>query len=249
MINYQKLAKNASFREVFSYSKIPHLHNEIEIIYVKDGSSILTIDNDQYQLKPNSISIIFPNQIHKYSDNLNDISGYMLHVPASKFNESLPIISDLSQNNSEALDEIQKLCENNDLENAELLITDLLNEISSNPNTKENTSTVLTTTQMILKYCFENYKDALTLDQLSNELNINKFYISHIFNSKLEIGFADYLSQIRVEDAKKLLCTTDTQITNIAYDVGFSTIRSFNRRFREFCGMAPKDFKEKYKTK
>lgn len=249
MINYQKLGENDYYREVFSYSSIPHLHNEIEIIYVKDGSSILTVDNKQYTLKPNSLSIVSPNQVHKYTDNLESISGYMLHITTKEITNALsetPIICDLSLDDIEAFNKIQYLVESEVFDEAESLLNQLIIKNSNNVAIKQKSTSVLTTTQMILKYCFENYKEALTLDQLSSELSINKFYISHIFNSKLGIGFTDYISRLRIEEAKKLLCTTNISITNIAYDVGFSTIRSFNRRFREFCGIAPKDFKEKY---
>ncbi len=252
MIYYQKLSENDSFREVFSYSEMPHLHSEIEIVYVKEGSSILTVDNDQYTLKSNSLSIVSTNQVHTYTDNLEGVSGYMLHIPVKEITNAppqIPVISDLSQDDIKAFNEVQNLIENEYLEEAESLLKQCITEIFNKISTKQNTSSVLTTTQMILKYCFENYKEALTLDQLSSELNINKFYISHIFNSKLGIGFTDYISRLRVEDAKKLLCTTNISITNIAYDVGFSTIRSFNRRFREFCEIAPKDFKEKHNKK
>ena len=248
MIYHQKLAKNDSFREVFSFSAIPHLHNEIEIVFVKDGDTVLTIDKQEYEVKPNSLSIVFPNQVHKYSDNLNTVTGYMLHLPMDylKIGCMLPKNPQITNLSQTALDVLSNL-QNCDID-SEILLKELLAEISLKLNLTKNNCSELSTTQMILKYCFENYKEALTLDQLSKELSINKFYISHIFNSKLKIGFTDYLSLLRVEEAKKLLCSTDISITNIAYDVGFSTIRSFNRRFREFCGMAPKDYKEKYKN-
>lgn len=246
MIYYQKLSKTDAFREVYSFSNIPHLHEEIEIVYIKDGETNLSIDELDLNIKPNSLVVIFPNQQHIYNDNLNNANGYMMHIHKeylkSPKDKSHILINDLTENTVNILEKL----ESNYQDDSKNILDDLFNEICPNLHFKSDYSDDLTTTQMILKYCFNNFKEPLTLDRLSKDLSINKFYISHIFNSKLKIGFNDYISRLRVEYAKKLLCCTNISITNIAYDVGFSTIRSFNRRFREFTNMAPKDFREKF---
>lgn len=261
MYHYQKLTSNLNYREVSSFSNIPHLHNEIEIVYINEGYTELFVDEKTYKLGPNSFSCVFPNQIHKYNDNLNTVTGYMLHCPlnilkglSNKIDGMLPTVYvlDLTSEQISLLDEIQ----NDFLKSGAEIITEanqdnILNLISGLIDSLEvqrNPEVDLTTTQMILNYCFNNFKEPLTLDQLAKELSINKFYISHIFNSKLSISFTDYLAQLRVEEAKKQLCCSNTSITNIAYDVGFSTIRSFNRRFREFCKIAPKEYRQTFSS-
>ena len=60
---------------------------------------------------------------------------------------------------------------------------------------------------------------------------MGKYYISHLFKDRLGIGFHEYVNMMRVNEATKLLTETTESVTDIAYQVGFSCPRSFNRAF------------------
>ncbi len=247
MCLHQKLGNDVAIREVYSVSNIPHTHNEIEIVYLKDGEAKLTIDGVDYKLSSNSIAVVFPNQVHKYTDDLNEVNGCMIYIPIEKLEgmyksivNTLPTIPIINQIDDELIQIIDMAEQEVTYNTCNDIISNLLPKLQCKIKSDTNLSTI----QILLNYCFNNYKEPLNLDQLSKELSINKFYISHIFNCKLEVSFTDYLAILRVAEAKKQLTQTNKSITNIAYDVGFSTIRSFNRRFREYCNISPKEFRE-----
>ncbi len=98
-----------------------------------------------------------------------------------------------------------------------------------------------------MDYCYHHFRDELSLETLSSELHFNKYYISHLINRKLNMRFNDYVNALRVDAACTLLSNTDNKIANISEDVGFGTIRSFNRAFRQQKQMTPLEFRAQTK--
>jgi YesN/AraC family two-component response regulator len=96
----------------------------------------------------------------------------------------------------------------------------------------------------VLIYCMENYLEPLTLEKMARDLHLNKFYLSHIFNERIKLGFSDFLNNLRVEHACKILGREETVI-EVAYASGFSSIRTFNRVFRERTGLTPRAYLKK----
>ena len=65
------------------------------------------------------------------------------------------------------------------------------------------------------------------------------------FKKATGLTFTDYLGRVRVEKAKSLLLNPNLRISEIAYAVGFQSLRHFNRVFRELTGQSPTDFRKK----
>jgi YesN/AraC family two-component response regulator len=99
----------------------------------------------------------------------------------------------------------------------------------------------LDNTQKLLIYCIEHYTEPITLDSVSRALHLNKYYISHVFKERMDIGFADFISSLRVEHACSLL-KKDSSITEVAYASGFSSIRTFNRQFVRKMATTPTEY-------
>ncbi|TFE27875.1 helix-turn-helix domain-containing protein [Cohnella luojiensis] len=65
------------------------------------------------------------------------------------------------------------------------------------------------------------------------------------FKQKTGSTFIERLTEIRIEEAKKKLASSDSKITDIAEQTGFSNIRHFNRVFKNETGLTPKDYRER----
>jgi AraC-like DNA-binding protein len=85
----------------------------------------------------------------------------------------------------------------------------------------------------------------ISRDRLAEKLNIKTYQLSHIINRHFEKSYTDLISDHRVDDAKQRLMSSSEPITAIAYDVGFGSIASFNRVFKERCGMSPSAYRTK----
>lgn len=83
----------------------------------------------------------------------------------------------------------------------------------------------------------------LSREGLAKQLGISEHRASHIVNTYFHKNFNELINEYRIREAKHRLLTEETQITVIAYDVGFNSIASFNRVFKEITGTSPSAFR------
>ena len=80
---------------------------------------------------------------------------------------------------------------------------------------------------------------------LAKSLNIQEYQLRRLINLKLNYrNFNDFINQYRVEEAKELLKNTDQQILNISMEVGFASIATFNRIFKNLVQTTPSNFRK-----
>lgn len=86
---------------------------------------------------------------------------------------------------------------------------------------------------------------SLSLQQASEELEINPAYLSREFSKYFEnLTFGDYIRKLRIEKAQNLIETTNHSLTEIAYLTGFSDQAHFSRLFKVYTGLTPSAFKK-----
>ena len=117
-------------------------------------------------------------------------------------------------------------------------------ELLSRMSFKESNHSDSLTLRSIVSYCAQNYSRELTLATLEDELHLSKYYISHLFGSKIGTGFNDYINALRVSEACRYLRRTNKSITEISTLVGFGTLRTFNRAFVKQVGMSPSEYRK-----
>jgi hypothetical protein len=84
----------------------------------------------------------------------------------------------------------------------------------------------------------------LSLQQVSNELEINPAYLSREFSKYFDnLSFGDYIRKLRIDKAKNLMDTTSYSLTEIAYLTGFSDQSHFTRIFKKQTGENPSAYK------
>lgn len=91
----------------------------------------------------------------------------------------------------------------------------------------------------IVHYLEENYAQNITLSSLGEMFYSNSSYISRVFKQKTGKNCSDYLLDIRIEQAKKLLIGTTFSIGRISDMVGFDNTKYFSRIFKEKTGVQP----------
>lgn len=99
------------------------------------------------------------------------------------------------------------------------------------------------------RYIDENCATA-TLEEISELFHLNLSYISRLFKKKMSVNFTDYVTQVRMEKARRLLNDSDCLISEVCVIVGYSDPRSFSKAFKKYFGVSPRDFRgENAKTK
>ncbi|WP_248926930.1 AraC family transcriptional regulator [Paenibacillus hamazuiensis] len=95
------------------------------------------------------------------------------------------------------------------------------------------------------KYIEENYANPdLSLAHLSDKFDVNAKYLSQLFKEQFGMKFVDFLVNLRMEEAKRLLLETDDSIQDIAEKVGYTHGISFGRTFKKIVGTTPGDYRK-----
>jgi len=101
----------------------------------------------------------------------------------------------------------------------------------------------------IIEYTFKNMSSKIDIESVSAIANLSKSQFSRYFKKQTGKTYITFLNQIRIESACSQLLDTTIKIETICYDVGFSNVSNFNRQFKIFKGLSPKDFRKKYMIK
>ena len=99
--------------------------------------------------------------------------------------------------------------------------------------------------EKIDRYIESNVYGKVSLDSVSAYLGMNRTYFCFFFKKHYGKGFADYLNDMRVRKATKLLTDRDMHISDIARECGFKTAPYFTRAFRRSLGMSPAEYRKK----
>lgn len=95
-----------------------------------------------------------------------------------------------------------------------------------------------------IKYIGENFREKLTLETVATKVFVNPKYFSHVFKKEMGIAFTDYIIQLRIQYACRLLETSNYQAYRISLECGFSDPSYFNRVFCAKMNMTPQNYRK-----
>lgn len=98
--------------------------------------------------------------------------------------------------------------------------------------------------EKIRRFIEEHYRENVTLRMISDALYFNPSYISRLFKAETGQNYVDFLYEVRIRHAKKLLAETDMSIQQITEAVGFSNAKYFSRSFKLCTGMQPTQYRQ-----
>lgn len=96
----------------------------------------------------------------------------------------------------------------------------------------------------VMEYVCANIGESLTLASTAKALMLSKNMLERVFVGYTGMTFAKFLHNMRVEKAITLLKVTDKTITEVAYECGFGSLRTFNRVFVAFVGVTPSAYRK-----
>lgn len=98
----------------------------------------------------------------------------------------------------------------------------------------------------ITRYLQEHLAEDLSLTVLADEFYLNPQYISQLFKNEIGVNFLSYLTNIRMEKAKKLLLSTSLSITDVADQSGYGDYRVFTKVFKKSEGITPSQYRRDF---
>lgn len=247
-------------------SFLAHWHQEIEFIYVRQGSAHFSINDDIFTAHAGDLVIVDTGDFH-YSDssNMENVLEFIIFDPGiisslyhhSQFSHpcvTREMLESYGMNEMlvSLLDRVGVELKNKEAYYKEI-ITAALREfwyllkrrLPKNDSGLQSTSkriNMLYDMQQLLSYMEEHYADNITLSFAAKQMSFSESHFSKVFKKLIGINFVTYLNMVRVEHAANELKNTSSKVTDIAIDCGFNNIRTFNRVFKEITGCTPSEF-------
>lgn len=254
--------------EVSRISK--HWHNSFEIIYVRDGSLEVELENTVGLLHAGDFILIHPRRIHSTAcKNYN--SSIVLQVPYPFLQANIPNIqnilfscspADFSDENKQAADHVRQ-----DLEQLQRfyqeqpegyslkinsILFDLLYVLYRNFTVRQSTDIKKSEKYLerlghITSYVKEHYEQDISLADAAADAGLSPEYFSRFFKKYMETTFIQYLNTIRLEHCFNEIIGTDYSISDIAERNGFRSYKLFTKLFRYHYGCSPREKRKSQK--
>ena len=100
----------------------------------------------------------------------------------------------------------------------------------------------------LTRYLQEHLQEEISLNLLADTFYLSAAYISQLFKSEIGVNFLSYLTNIRMERAKKLLVSTDLPIAEVAEKSGYADYRVFAKAFKKAEGATPSQYRRDFEV-
>lgn len=98
----------------------------------------------------------------------------------------------------------------------------------------------------IVRFVQNHLAEEISLSVLAEEFHFSTQYVSQLFKNEIGVNFLTYLTNIRMEKAKKLLLSTDLPIAEVSEQTGYSDYRVFTKVFKKSEGVTPSQYRRDF---
>lgn len=228
-----------------------HQHDKAQLLLVYGGIAYLQTNEKDFYIPSNHYIWIPKNYPHNLMFNTQDLYIINLYFPSdgvSGFYDELGIYP-VSKLLSEMLSFSEKWQGNYYKGSWEFEFLTTLRNVLSKENLKKFSIQLPTTDDQrlnaIIDHVRNRLREDLSLDTIAQQFGMSVRSLTRLFQTKLHITFIQYLKMLRIIRAMELIKDTDLNITEIAYEVGYSNISAFSNNFQQLTNMRPSEFKLK----
>ncbi|WP_319560673.1 response regulator [Marispirochaeta sp.] len=97
---------------------------------------------------------------------------------------------------------------------------------------------------LVVKYINEHIDKEITLEKIAQEVYLTPNYIGHIFKETIGVNFNEYVTQVRIEHARKLLKKPENKVYDVSLMVGYKNPHYFTKLFKKYTGVTPSCYKD-----
>ena len=240
----------------------PHWHNELELLYVWEGHCEIVVDDKPYTLQAGDMIMYGACSPHycQHTENTENLLEFVLIDPQFldeahiTIDETLHIPTRILQAFSlresllEWLSTVRTELEQRRPYYQELIRSaftkfwyTMQRELYKEKSLLQGNSK-MKKLKRALQYIHEHYAEELSLETVADVVQITPTYFSEMFRKLMGVNYVQYLQNFRINKALLELKKGEKRILDVAFDVGFTNIRSFNRVFQQQTGMTPTQF-------
>ncbi len=241
------------------YYSPTHCHDYFEIEVVINGCAKENLNGNEYKMERGFFTLLSPLDFHQiyfeetefYNISFNDslISKEIMYSLAKDHKDKVFFLD------NEELDEVISLCslmeneykKNNSFKSEfikntlECLLFIILRKLNLTPSHKAVTDPI----QNSILYMQLYFKENPSLSHMASYSGFNPNYFSQKFKETVGKTYIDYLVDLKVSYAKKLLMSSNMSITDICFSSGFTSVSNFMRVFKNKYGMSPNAYRNK----
>jgi AraC-like DNA-binding protein len=103
--------------------------------------------------------------------------------------------------------------------------------------------------QKVQRYIADHYQEEIRLNTLAGMVGMTPVSFSRFFRLRTGRTLSEYIIDIRLGSATRLLVDSQRTIAEICYECGFNNLSNFNRMFKRKKGCSPKEFRDNYRKK
>lgn len=99
-----------------------------------------------------------------------------------------------------------------------------------------------------VQYINENFTEDVSIEKAARVAMLSQSYFSYLFKSMTNKTFVEYLNELRIQEAMKLLKNTNKRVVDICFESGFKNVNHFNRTFKNYSGISPMQYRNANNT-
>lgn len=246
-----------------------HQHPELQIMYIRESSGTTVIGGHIGEFHPGDVFIIGSNIPHVFRNEeayYLDETDFQADIIYLFLDEKLPknellnfaAVRDFFQSAKQGIKltgdlreqigkQMNKLLGMNSLDRF-LEVLEILNDLSKSSEFVFLNNEIIRQRidesdgkrlNDVIQYTFKHYHDKITLEEVSQIANLVPSAFCRFFKQRTRKTYFDFLNEIRVRNACKMLLNKDRTIVQICFQSGFNNLSYFNRKFKDLTGYSP----------
>ncbi len=233
-------------------------HENIEIIQHIKGEGYAFIDSVKYEMKNSNILVINSNALHAFGTD-HSVAYDCLIIDKRFFDEngidinkmkfsteiSSPSLSSLYLDAARLIDSFRESPDELDVPRIRAALLAFALELCENHRTDEETDRHYSTDRIkdIITYINNNVTSPLTLDEISKQAKMSKYYLCREFKAMTGTTLFEYINIARCREAKHRL-KNGASVSEAAGAVGFESLSYFTKKFKHVTGKLPSEYKK-----
>lgn len=242
-----------------------HWHDSMEILFCLNGEVTVHTENKKYSLSKNQLIVFDSREVHSINSSSSLYMFLCMHVDkkqlsvycpelelynischplplnapkASKYIRLCQLARELTRTNIR--DKNTRTMQSDGI--SLLMLADLVEYFSeyAPPKTITDKAKPNDTIRDIISYVNDHYKEKISLDNIAAQTGFSREYFCRFFKQHMGVTFLQYLNEVRISHAGRLLMNTDMSVAEVMRTSGFTNQTIFNRTFKELYGMTPR---------
>lgn len=238
-----------------------HSHNFFEIEFLIEGSGLQIINEKEYPWVPGTICFFSPTDFHEiivksplryYNISFDfefvskETIAQMMDIGENTF-YSTDIEMEHFEKIASMLSDATKFPLIFNTEYMVSLLNSFLIRLKQMSNHVSDLNIQLPTIKQAVLFMHANFNNKISLADIAKSVHLSPAYFSELFREKNGITVSQYLLELRIDYAKKLLDSTNDSITDICFACGFTSLSNFMKNFKKITNTSPLKYRKRGK--